>query len=116
MQEVTDCVIHRSLISPCVADTLARIVQYHVSPGRALSAADLAARRTLPTESGDLLYVSPGTPLQLEGVGDGAAVVAPDLASGCSWVIHGVDQVLLPVAGLAGINPSFTTMTLAAGR
>ncbi|KAL6778137.1 hypothetical protein ACKKBG_A17070 [Auxenochlorella protothecoides x Auxenochlorella symbiontica] len=95
---------------------LSRIVQYHVSSGRALSATDLAARRNLPTESGDLLFVSPGTPLVLEAVGDSAQVTSPDLASGCSWVIHGIDQVLLPVAGTTGINPAFTTMTLTAGR
>lgn len=96
-------------------NTLTRIAGYQVVPGAPLDPAQLAAKRQLVTGTGDPIFVTAGdSGISLQGYGSSAQVVAPSLASGCNWVVHGIDTVLLPMAGVNGINPAYTSAFVSA--
>ena len=96
-------------------NTLTRIAGYQVVPGAPLDPTQLAAKRQLVTGTGDPVFVTAdGGSISLQGYGSSAQVVSPSLASGCNWVVHGIDTVLLPMAGVNGINPAYTSAFVSA--
>ncbi len=77
------------------------MLKYHVVPGVAARASDLRNEQRLATLQGANLAVrttaTPGSAVQIVGVGSRANVVTADV-SACKAVVHVVDTVLLPVS------------------
>jgi uncharacterized surface protein with fasciclin (FAS1) repeats len=82
-----DGVVESLLASP---ETLAKILTYHVVPGR-MTAAEIAGRKWAPTVQGENLLVSNNGAVRV----DGARVISADIEA-TNGFIHVIDRVLLP--------------------
>ena len=71
---------------------LAKVLTYHVVPGR-VSSADVVGLASAPTVNGEKLSVSVNGGVQI----DGATVISADIEAS-NGVIHVIDKVLLPAA------------------
>ncbi|KDD73317.1 hypothetical protein H632_c2308p1 [Helicosporidium sp. ATCC 50920] len=92
------------------ADKVDQLMRYNVLQG-SLSAAAMARKKELLTIGGSPVYASvdPETgEVTLDGLGSSARVVAADYLHGCSFTIHALDGVLLPMPGTDGANPRYT--------
>lgn len=91
-----------------------------VIPNAVLNSTQLAQQPSFTTQSTSLVFVSPpanpGAPLTLVSTGSSAQIVQPDAAEGCSYVLHGIDNVLLPnPSPQGGLNPAYQA-ALARGK
>ncbi len=73
-------------------DTLAKVLTYHVVPGR-VTAADVDGPATASTVNGEQLTISIDGAIHV----DGAQVLSADIEAS-NGVIHAIDRVLLPAA------------------
>jgi uncharacterized surface protein with fasciclin (FAS1) repeats len=71
-------------------DKLARVLTYHVVPGR-VTAADVVGLTTAPTVHGEELPVSVDGSIHV----DGARVITADIEAS-NGIVHVIDRVLLP--------------------
>ena len=99
-------------------NALRDVVFTHIIPNTPLSAADLAAARTLTPQAGQPLYVAPpaeGGHLSIVSVGSTAKVTEPNYAIACNYMIHKVDTVLLPGPARGAINPAYQAALASGG-
>ncbi len=73
-------------------DRLARVLTYHVVPGR-VAAADVISLKAAPTVNGEDLPMSVDDSIHV----DGARVIRTDIDAS-NGIIHVIDRVLLPAA------------------
>lgn len=73
-------------------DTLAKVLTYHVVPGRVL-AADVKGPASASTVNGEQLTISIDGAIHV----DGAQILSADIEAS-NGVIHAIDRVLLPAA------------------
>ena len=106
------CVLHREVLEATVL--------YHILEGEVLPGAALPTAGEVTTAGGQPLFLS-GDPnlatsaLEVAGMGSTARVLAPDYLTGCGWVVHGIDTVLLPIPGPNGTTQQYTAQLAASG-
>lgn len=90
-------------------NTLRDVVFTHIIPNEIINAEDIASAGFLRPEAATTIFVDDGFGgLKLISVGSSANVVEPDYQSGCNYVIHKIDGVLLPnPTPTNGINPAY---------
>ena len=92
---------------------------YHLVEGEVLPGAALPTAGEVVTAGGQPLFLTAGgantSAIEVAGLGSTARVLAPDYITGCGWVVHGIDSVLLPIPGPNGTNPQYTSQVAASG-